>query len=179
MTSKKRNKSVLFFLTLLFIAPGLSAYLFYMHPEWLNHNTTNKGHFLNPAQPLNLFKDKKWRIVLWSPEACDHQCMHQLDQLARVRLALGRRFYNVELWLLQRDDAPALSKEALESIKEYNILWQTVSVNNPKAHAILMKKTSTFIINPTNYLILEYNNNQPDDVFHDIKHILTSSEASN
>jgi hypothetical protein len=179
MKSKKHNRLILLFLSLLFIAPGLSAYLFYMHPQWLHGKTINKGHFLNPARPLKIFHDQKWRIVLWSPKGCEAECIKQLDQLARVRLALGRRFYNVELWAMQPEDAPSLTQKTLASMKEYDIRSQALNPKDPKVKAIISQPASTFIVNPTGYLILEYNDNsKPDDIFHDIKHLLVSSEAS-
>ena len=179
MKSKKHNQLILLFLSLLFIAPGLSAYLFYMNPQWLQGKTINKGHFLNPARPLKIFHDPKWRIVFWSPKGCDAVCIKQLDQLARVRLALGRRFYNVDLWLIQPEGMRSLTKGTLALMKEYDIRSQTLNPNDPKVRAIISEPRSTFIVDPTGYLILEYkDHSKPDDIFHDIKHLLISSEAS-
>jgi len=179
MKSKKHNKLILLFLSLLFITPGLSAYFFYIHPEWLHAKTINKGHFLNPARPLKIFHAPKWRIILWRPDGCETQCMKQLDQLARVRLALGRRSYHVELWVIQRQDTPSPTKETLASMKEYDIHLKKLSSQDSKVKSIMSQPASTFIVNPTEYLILKYDDNsKPDDIFHDIKHLLISSEGS-
>ena len=106
MKNNRRNYIVLLLMLALFIAPGLSAYLFYNHLTWLGAAKTNKGELLNP--PILLTKlgmDAKWRLILWSPTGCAQECIQQLDKLARIRLALGRRLYQVDSLLLLSGDA--------------------------------------------------------------------------
>ncbi len=172
-----RHKFILFCLVLLFILPGLSAYLFYMNPQWLNHTTTNKGHFLNPpARGPVLGNKETWQIILWSPNGCDAQCMKKLEEIARVRLALGRRFYDVELWLLMSDTATSLPSSMQEVLKKNMIFWQKLPAPQAGKTSFSGQKTTIFIANPTHYLVLEYHDNsEPNDIFYDIKHLLTTT----
>ena len=111
---KKSNYLILLILGLMFLAPGVAAYLFYQHPNWLGSSRVNKGILLNPPLHLpSLGHESKWKILFWSPGPCDAVCLQQLDTLARVRLALGRQFYNIELWLLPGDTALTLNKMRL------------------------------------------------------------------
>ncbi len=48
----RRNYFILLILGFVFAAPGISAYFFYTHPQWLGAATTNKGVFLDPPVPL-------------------------------------------------------------------------------------------------------------------------------
>ena len=105
----RHNYVVLLLLILLFALPGLTAYFFYFNPQWLGTTTTNKGAFLNPPLLVpSLGGHSKWRLVLWSPVTCETSCLEHMDQLARVRLALGRRLYDVEASLLLGANAGAL-----------------------------------------------------------------------
>ena len=88
-----RNSFVLLLLAILFVAPGIVAYFVYTHPQWLGMATTNKGELIKSPQILDkLGSEKKWRLIVWSPEGCDATCIQQVDKLARIRLALGRHY---------------------------------------------------------------------------------------
>ncbi|MFZ4076614.1 MAG: hypothetical protein ACOYKA_01390, partial [Legionellaceae bacterium] len=134
----RENKWVLFFLVVLFIAPGLCAYVFYMNPTWLSGATTNKGHFISPPQQFNVFGDKKvYRLVLWHQQACDEACMAQLDKMARVRLALGRRYYDVSTWLIQGEDTPLLSTLARDRLMKASIQVHRLNASEQKKSTFL------------------------------------------
>ena len=175
-----KPKLLFFFLGLLFIAPGLSAYVVYMHPQWLNQTTTNKGHLLKPPRPLSALGDEKtWRIMLWSPNGCDPDCMAQVEQLERVRLALGRRFYDVQFWVVQRADAPRVPSKMRKALRHHAIHSRTLSTKEIEQVA-LPSSPAIFLVNPMHYLILQYSiTSEPNDIFHDIKLLLTTDKASN
>lgn len=177
MKQKTRYYLILLTLLFLFAAPGLSAYLFYFHPQWLNSVTTNKGQLLNPALLVPELKssDKKWQFVLWSPSACEKDCLQQLDQLVRVRLALGRRLYDVNLVVLMPEQAPALNASTIQLFKKYGLLERRLSTNVISRYHNPM----FFIANQDNYLILAYaTTSQPDDLFHDMKLLLTKGTTN-
>lgn len=173
----KRNKSnnlILLLLVFLFIAPGIAAYLYYQHPQWLGATPTNKGVLLTPPalfKPLS--SQSKWCLVLWDPNPCDTACLAQLDQLARIRLALGRRLYKIELWLIRPNHTKPLSKSQSHFFEEQDIHVLQLSKDDRHHFPILKNKVQIFIENPSHYLILAYTPDaRSEDIYHDIKKLL-------
>ena len=175
MKTTRRHYVILLLLVFLFAAPGLSAYFLYFHPQWLSSTTTNKGELLNPPVLLTeLGKHSKWQLVLWSPGTCEKSCMEQMDKLARVRLALGRRLYEVDLSLLQGADAgPTNAGSATNTLQEPGVSMVRLSNNESVRLSGLYKNPTLFIANPEHYLVLVYPvTAKADDLFHDIKLLL-------
>lgn len=171
MKTTRRHAVILILLVFLFATPGLSAYFLYFHPQWLSATTTNKGELLNPPILLTeLNQTSKWRLILWSPQACEESCLAQLDKLARIRLALGRRLYNVDLCLMLSMKAPPLAKDVAAMLHEQGVVVTRVAAKNLTT---LYNEPELFISNPDNYLVLAYPETaEPDDLFHDIKLLL-------
>lgn len=177
MKHTSRNYFILLLLALLFMAPGLVAYIVYNHNAWLSAAPTNKGTLLNPPVLLaQLHEKEKWQLVLWSPQACDQECAQQLDKLARIRLALGRRLYEVETCLLLGVDAPLPAVPLANTLRDHDIHVLKLAAGASSPLPVLPKISTLYIMNPTGYLVLAYKNQaKPDDLYHDIKHLLKSS----
>ena len=178
MKKKSSKYLTLLLLAIVFAAPGVTAYVFYQHPRWLGSSTVNKGALLNPPLVLK-FEDKhpKWRIVYWSPGACDALCLSQLDTLARVRLALGRKLYDVDQWLILGDQAPALDKETETSLKEHDFHLRQLTAKEMNDLATFSTQAKVFLANPDDYLILSYQSQvNPDDVYKDLKLLLNTTQ---
>lgn len=182
MKTAKRKYMVLLILALFFAAPGISAYVFYHHPQWLGSGKTNKGTLLNPPVLLTQLASQfskpeaKWALVLWSPRACEKNCIKQLDKLARIRLALGRHLYEVESILLLGADAPDLSEALVKVMKEQDI--RVLKLREQVVDApLLQQHLGIFIANHDDYLVLAY---QPKakskDIYHDIRQLLNMSK---
>lgn len=171
---KKLNRNYLILLVLagIFAFPGIAAYFLYNNPQWLGATPTNKGKLLNPPILTAQMDGKpKWRLVLWTPDECAQSCQQQIDKLGRIRLALGRRLYEVEEVLLKSDKLPDLSGELLKSFEEQDVLIETIQ------SSLLPAYPQVYISNPENYLVLAYElNAKPEDIFHDLKHLLSSTE---
>lgn len=171
----KRNFVTLLLLALLFITPGVAALLYFQHPQWLEAASTNKGRLLNPPyflEELALGK-KKWHFIIWYPQSCDTACLQTVDKLARIRLALGRRLYEVEQWLLlkENEDTEALKKE----LQQQDIRVLSLKENEQK-YAEFDNKPEIFIANPDGYLVLAYDEAaNPKDIYQDIKHLLSAN----
>lgn len=180
MKMTKRNYMVLVVLALIFMTPGLTAYLYYRHPQWLGTATTNKGELLQPPVLVTaMTSNNKWRLLLWSPDDCSVTCLNQLDKLARIRLALGRRLYGVEQWLILADTGKALPKSLMTSFKEQDIHFLRLSQEQRQSLAILKPEARVFIANPDNYLVLSYAlTASSQDIFHDLKQLLSTAEKS-
>lgn len=171
----RRNYFVLILLGLLFAMPGISAYFFYLHPSWLGNTTTNKGKLLNPPILLGHSKpNSKWRLVLWSPHACQQECIAELDKLARIRLALGRHLYKVAPQLLLNSEAPPLPEALVNALHQQDIDTMRLSQDERNKMRILRNQLKIFIVNPDAYLVLAYKPTvKPEDIFHDLKHLVT------
>jgi hypothetical protein len=183
MKNNRRHYIVLSLLALVFIAPGISAYFFYMHPQWLGHTTINKGRLLNPPQLLTSLTDNspatKWQLILWSPTACEKKCLKQLDKLARIRLALGRRLYDVTPRLLLGAQASPLSQDLINTLADQDITVVQLPLTIEQQIPALQNHLEIFIANPENYLVLAYQTTvKPADIFHDIKHLLTTADKA-
>jgi hypothetical protein len=174
----KKNKFILCLLAFIFIAPSLSAYLLYQHPSWRSHQTTNKGKLISDAPTLPIFDEKKWHIIYWHPKSCSESCLNNLKQLSQLRLALGRRYYHVDLWLVSFDSN--LSAPIHAYIKEQHIRWIAPSSKDERIQSLTSYTSSVFIATPQDHLILRYL--EPlklEDIYKDIKHLLTTSDGNN
>ena len=169
---------ILLLLASMFAAPGISAYIFYQHPTWLSASKVNKGTLLSPPVALKSFDGhSKWRIVFWSPGACDKVCISQLDLLARVRLALGRKLYMVDLWLVLGDQHSPLSNEIKTLLKEQDFHVAQLSSDELVKLTAMSSDAKIYIANPDNYLVLSYQARvNPDDIYKDLKLLLSTTE---
>ena len=177
--NKQINKYyILALLISVFAAPGLAAYLFYTNPSWLGGARTNKGELLKPPIELTSVAGKtKWRLIYWSPEACEQHCFSQLDMLARVRLALGRKLYQVDQELLLGGDRP-LTSAAEQELKIHDFIASHVSTQDEQQLKNWVAESQIFIMDPDNYLVLSYKSGvNPDDVYKDLKLLLNTTET--
>lgn len=180
----KRTNSkyaVLLLLAIMFAAPGIAAYVFYQHPSWLGDSRINKGTLLTPPVSLNFFDNQnKWRIVLWIPERCDKTCINQVDLLSRVRLALGRKLYQVDQWLILGDKASPVAEEVKSLLKERDVHVGILPSSEMTKLAAFDSGTNVFIVNPDKYMILSYKSEgNPDDLYKDMKLLLNTAENKN
>lgn len=166
-------------LVLVFAAPGVAAYVFYTHPSWLGSAPTNKGNLLKRAVELgSIEKNEKWRLVLWTPSSCTTSCLQQLDKLARVRLALGRKLYLVEQMLLIDGKPSRINAQAKTNLKNNDVAIQVLSSIDKERLEQLSKTPQIFIMDPENYLILSYQVDvKPEDLYKDLKLLLGTYET--
>lgn len=173
MKNKHRSHIVLLLLILVFSAPGLSAYFLYYHPQWLSASTTNRGQMIKPPILLKqLGGDSKWRLALFTTGTCDTACFAQLDKLIRIRVALGRRLYDVELSLLLDANAGPITTAFTTNLHKQG--FSVVRLSAKESRQLSQLNKQFFIVNPDHYLVLAYSlSAESDDLFHDIKHLLT------
>jgi len=94
MYQKKRKIMILGCLIIIFFLPGFLAIWFYQHPIQFK-NTLNHGKLLSPPIRIPNLKSKNWQWIIWCPKKSALICAVTLDKLSRIRLALGRRWYDV------------------------------------------------------------------------------------
>ncbi|MBA2648261.1 MAG: hypothetical protein H0U75_01460 [Legionella sp.] len=176
MNKRIRSYFVLVLLALLFIAPGVGAYFFYRHPSYLGESKVNRGVLLkHPLLLKTLDKDNKWKLVFLSPQNCDTNCLQQLDSLSRIRVALGRKYYEVSQSLLVDEKKTLIMDNLSYLLKQQKINVTVLSSPEVKKLTALSSNVRVFIANPDNYLILGYKQGvQPDDVYTDLKLLLNT-----
>lgn len=171
---------VIFILVLLFSAPGIFAWYFFNHPGLLGDSFTNKGQLLQPPIAMesfqdlrpNLKKSTKWRLVFWTQTACSSTCMQQLEKLAKIRLALGRKLYEVDLDFFQAKEAPLPSKTLMDKIEALGFHRTTLQSPAENIPPVL-------IANPDNYLILGFKKDSNSaDIFHDLKLLISNPNTA-
>jgi len=173
MKQISRQSLVLFLLAFLFLAPGITALCFFKHPQWLSKKATNRGQFIKPSLAITALHQlsNKWHLVVWSPHDCSPKCQKRIDELARVRLALGRRYYDVDQVLLIGEDNPPLGDRLEKKLHHHG----TKVVRTESNYA---SNSKIFIANPEGYLILSYAMTaEADDIYHDLKQLLTTTQA--
>ncbi|OGV29909.1 MAG: hypothetical protein A3E88_02250 [Legionellales bacterium RIFCSPHIGHO2_12_FULL_35_11] len=176
MSKLPKNSRTLLWLLVIFIIPGVLAYLFFKNPSYLGGVETNRGVLLDPPILIDNFKkNDKWRIAYYSPEKCDENCLGNLDKLSRVRLALGRYLYNVDAYLVVNSENNALTDGNSKILKNLSINLLKIVVM-PQEKALFSNTPFYFIVSPENYIILQYRaDSQPDDLFQDIKKLVKNS----
>jgi hypothetical protein len=177
----KKQKTKFYIVALLisaFAAPGVAAYLFYKNPSWLGSSRTNKGLLLTPAVELTSVKGQsKWRLIYWTPEACEARCLNQLDVLARVRLALGRKLYQVDQQLVLGVNG-TVSSTLEQELNTHDVTAVQLSSADEQQVKSLVAEPQIFIMNPDNYLVLSYKSGvNPNDVYKDLKLLLNANET--
>lgn len=163
----KRSYMLMSLLVALFAAPGLVAYVIYLHPAWIS-SRTNHGQLLQPPPLLHSKHHKeKWQLLYWSPQSCTQDCIQRLDDLARLRLALGRRLYYVDLSL-------AISTPMVDVPEHIQSLLHKVDANlvslsqDDAMHLGL--QPAIYLVNPQNFVILAYAKDQSvQDIFQDLQ----------
>lgn len=109
MTPRKKSLLVLIGLSFIFIAPSLMAYLTFKYKDTLPLKQANYGKLINPLipmndlglkqdyQPINENFSHKWVLILLSQHRLP---LKKIDELNRVRLALGKELSKLDLWLV-------------------------------------------------------------------------------
>ncbi|CEG58070.1 hypothetical protein [Legionella fallonii] len=168
----------LLLLAIMFAAPGVAAYLFYQHPTWLSSTKVNKGTLLTPPVELgSLNAQAKWQIIFWSPGSCEQDCLTQLNVLARVRLALGRKLYLVDQKLILGDNSASITDKMKKVLREQDFHLTELSKDDRAKLEDLSAESKIFIANPDNFLVMSYRSGvNPDDVYKDIKLLLNTTE---
>lgn len=167
MNDKTKPKLIILLLALLFILPGISAIYVYYNQGTFGLTKTNKGDLLIPPVKVALSPHiEKWQIVLWSPKGCDTTCLLKAEELAKVRLALGRRLYEVNNLLVVAENSKPISPEISHKL-------QQIDFNITKSSAMPQAKSQIYLMSPEGYLILSYAEKEDlRDLLFDLKKML-------
>ena len=163
----KRTTVIINLLIVLFAAPGVIAYLVYLHPEWISART-NHGHLLQPPPKLDAFsRGEKWQLLYWSPQPCAQACLQRIDELAKLRLALGRRLYYVDLVLASQTPLIDVSQETQDLL--HTVDGKIVQLSGEDAEKLGVQP-AIYLVNPERYVVLAYSSDQAaKDIFQDLQ----------
>ena len=175
MKQSNNKLYILLVLVVVFLAPGIGAYILYKNPDWLGEKRTNRGELLKPPVHVELFgQEKKWRIVYWTTQQCEQSCLNDLEKIAKVRLALGRKLYQVEQWFVLGDNAADLNPVERLAIEKLDFKMITST-----QEGVDVTINKIFIADPNDYLILAYKNlANPEDIYKDLKLLINATEKN-
>lgn len=193
----KRSYLIFLILMTLFLAPGMLAYCFFTHPQWLKNAPINKGVLL--TKPIKLviseFKDQlysanklpqplwaklpKWYIISINTSYCKQNYRKQLMTLVNIRLALGRHYYRTEQWLITLCPGKQATKSCNNFIRTQNIKLLCLRPTEfSKLSLALPQNQKIFIADPAFYLILGYASlAKPQDLFTDLKRLINAQTS--
>lgn len=169
---------ILSVLVVIFLCPGIVAYLCYSHPQWLGKELIHHGTLLTrPVLCPGLNRDTTWRLVAWVPQSSNDLAVEAADRLAKIRLALGRRLYQTQVWLIRPASLPSILSQVQQRFNDQDIHYEQIPTTTilPKT-ALWFKEARMFIVNPQGYIILTYPLKASQQaIFQDLKHLLNTS----
>lgn len=174
VNSISKTRVVLLALLILFLSPGIIAIYAYQHPEKLMVSLTNHGTFIKPPIMVNFLEESKhWHIVFYETQQCTLQCLNRIDEIARVRLALGRKLYQIDfdVWLAPTaSDFTAEEKQVLNSI---NVKFKKMTCDDEYLLGKISKEPQIYLIAPGGNIVVKYPPNvESKALFHDLNVVL-------
>jgi len=121
----QQRRLIFILLVMTFMLPLLGAYWLHRHPEMLGlERTTNYGRWVKAKIdfPQAIHAARPWKLVFWHPQACDDACFEHLNQLAKLRLAMGRKLYLLDI-CLYTDALFPLPPDELKRMQQNDIHW--------------------------------------------------------
>ena len=168
-----KNKNLtLLLLAVLFLIPVLVAHQLSRHPEWIQGiNPTNYGTFVDKPMVWHHKGDEKrpWQLVLWQNNPCDKQCLQQLDELARIRLAMGRKVYLMNIWLFCPEDVK-LSADEIQRFQQQDIHVAYASSKEQVQWNHVFATHPIVLVSPEHKTLMMYDfNPNPKKMYHDFQ----------
>jgi hypothetical protein len=144
-------------LVVIFSIPFFAAFFLFTHPAlWRHLSSTNYGNWAPKTNwQLNQAKARAWQIVLWNDGSCEQSCMQTLDQLGRVRLAMGRKVYEVDIVLVVPEGIE-ISSELERQLKEWNFYYQYLPLKDKPIWNKNFKQYPIVLFGPEHESVLEY-----------------------
>jgi hypothetical protein len=169
MRVQTRILSVLF---LIFSLPPLAAWWFYQHPSGWMSSKINHGHLVNPpVQMKTLAQPHAWQLIYLSKQNCDAACQNKLEQLAKIRLALGRHMVGLGMVLL----APEPQSPVLKHLHDMDVQWVKLSQHDLQKIAssrMLNQQDSLWLMDASGWLVLTYPQSaKPKAIYADLKRL--------
>lgn len=158
-------------LVFIFSLPFFSAVYLFMHPGlWKKFSTTNYGQWAPKIDwPFNHSKARPWQISLWQEMPCKESCVNTLDKIARIRLAMGRKLYEVDIVLVVPEGAP-ISPVLKKQLKEWNLYFKYLPDNQIVSWKKGFQQFPIVLFGPEHQAVLMYPENfDSKKMYHDLQ----------
>lgn len=120
-----------------FAMMGIGAWLYFLHPDWVDAGITNQGFLLSPPsslQQLGFLEPEaggaKWRVILVSPDLCTDACVRSAERIKSLPTLLGRDGGRLEMLLV----LPGTARKASDDLAG----WQTTMANQKQIEDALI-----------------------------------------
>lgn len=168
---KMKKKGIIWLLVLVFSLPMFVAYKLAQHPEWLGSiNTTNYGQWVknNVMWKAAVPNKRPWQLVYWVKDSCNKECLDSINQLAKIRLAMGRKLYQMNIWLMVPNHVQLSAKE-IKNFQNQDILIAYADQKTQKQWSSF-RDNPIVLFTPENKALLKYEANfNAKKMYHDLQ----------
>ena len=174
MTNQKHKSRVIFILLFgIFLLPGLMALFLYQTHYFHNLPKINHGQLLKPPVKIHLdITSDKWGLIFWQPSVSEENLSDMIEKIKRIRLALGRRYFQVQPVLLTKDKS--LSKSAQKELTDNYFVHRVILADEMN---LLSSQPAFYILSPEKYVIIRYSvDTASNHIFKDIKRLLKKGD---
>ena len=164
-----QQKRTLVYIAASFIVPLVGSFILLQLD--IIGKATHNGQLLNHHEPWPSLQTKTWQM-LYIPknQKCDQTCWHDLDQLAKIKVLLGKNQDKVKIVYSTQSKNLPHKNPYLEQIAltERNKMFHAYGLRENQAH--------WFIIDPMGRAVLHYTNSQiPKSLLQDLQKLLKAS----
>ncbi len=193
--ARRRSMLPLWILVLMFALPIAASWFFYLNPELLPQDRTNRGQLIEPPRPVADLKlgtpdggflhldslQPKWALLTLAHPPCDDSCRQTLVNFRQIRKALAENAERLERLLILLPQGPAGSPGPSKA--EY--AGTRVALASGPFLAALTGSSGTaekplnevFIIDPRGSLMMRYGADaSPKDILKDLERLMKASK---
>ena len=177
--------------------PLISAWLFYLNPDWLPTGRSNNGVLIDPQRPiaslsLNTIEQipfdwqslhDKWTLVVVSESGCDAACVETLIKIRQIRRATAAGRQRIERGLIiYPDNNGNIDIPSLDGLDGTHLLIakheQREAVTSLFPLADFEDSVPVFIIDPRGDLMMRYDTPQitSKQILADLEKLLKASQ---
>ena len=194
--TRRRSMLPLWILVAMFALPIAASWFFYLNPELLPRDRTNRGQLIEPPRPVAELElgtpdggllrleslQPNWALLTLAQPPCDDQCRQTLVNFRQIRKALAENAERLERLLILLPQRPAGSPGPSKA--EY--AGTRVAVASEPFLAALSGFSGTrekpvnevFIIDPRGSLMMRYGADaSPKDILKDLERLMKASKS--
>jgi len=168
---KMKKIGMIWLLVVVFTLPMFVAYKLAQDSHWLGSgNTTNYGQWVknNISWNINIPNKRPWQLIYWTSQSCKEDCVQTLNQLAKIRLAMGRKLYQLNIWLMVPSQIQ-LTDEETKNLRTQDIQLAYANPDTQKQWDVFKDKPIV-LFTPENRALLMYKKHfDAKKMYHDLQ----------